>query len=110
MSDFINKDKDNGQESEPVNQTKKYFLIALGCCVLGAILLGLSFIPFKVNAGQYFIFASMIVELAAITFLNVQKKYGYFTACKAVRVISYAVMLVGAGIIGYVAAFKLANS
>lgn len=66
------------------------FYVAIGCFVLGCILFALSFVIR--GAGVYMLIASMISELAAVSFLNGQKKYGVNTACKVIRILSYVVM------------------
>lgn len=75
--------------------------MAVICFALGVLSFGLSFTAL----GVYALFASMILELAAISFLNGQKRYNYFFACKVLRVASYVVMLLGVamvlGLIGY---------
>ncbi len=80
-----------GDKPEEGVKTNLYLFIALGCFIVGAILFGLSF-AIK-GAGTYMLFGSMITELAAVTFLNVQKRHGYTVWCKVLRIASYAVML-----------------
>jgi hypothetical protein len=101
-----NKQDKNVQNNQPPqdeqqSNTKKYFWIAVVCFALGILFFGLSF----TILGTYALFGSMILELAAISFLNGQKRYNYFLACKILRIASYAVMLVGVamvlGLIGY---------
>jgi hypothetical protein len=95
--DFITSGQttENGDSQNNQPQDKKYFWISLVCFALGCVFLGLSFTVL----GAYATFTSMIFELCAITFLNVQKKYGYFTACKVLRIASYVIMLLGVAII-----------
>jgi hypothetical protein len=88
---------DNGQES-----SKTYFWIAVASFVSGGVFLGLSFTVM----GVYSLFASMIIELAAVSFLNAQKKRNYFFICKVIRVLSYAVMLVAFGLVVGLIAYK----
>jgi hypothetical protein len=100
----MNNNKDN-KPNEPTEQsdTKKYFWVAVVCFALGALFLGLSF----TILGVYATFASMILELASVSFLNAQKKYNYFTACKVLRVVSYVVMGAGLAIVLGLIGFKL---
>lgn len=78
---------------EEKSQSKTDFWVAVGACAAGAVMLGLAFIP---AIGQYGIIASLICQLIAMTFLNLQKKNCiYFKACKVVRVISYVIFAVG---------------
>jgi hypothetical protein len=92
--DFITSgDRNENDDNQP--QDKKYFWIALLCFALGCVCFGLTFTVLS----TYATFASMILQLCAITFLNVQKKHCYFTACKILRIASYAVMLLGVAVI-----------
>ena len=78
------------------NGGKKSFVclyVAIGCFALGCVLLALSF--FIKGAGVYLIISSLISELASVSFLNGQKKHGVNTACKVIRILSYAVMVIG---------------
>ena len=91
--DYLNNDKDKQtQETEQNPQEKNFlfFYIAIGCFAVGAVLFGLAF-AIK-NAGPYMLFASMISELACVTFLNAQKKKYHFVWVKVLRVLSYVVM------------------
>lgn len=105
MSDFLDKDKQHGQQPQddlPQSDTKKYFWVSVGAFVIGAVLFGLTFVP---AVGQYGVISSMVCQLIAITFLNVQKKYNYFTLCKVLRVLSYAVLIAGALVLSGAAIF-----
>ena len=91
--DYLNNDKDNKtQETEQTPQEKNFlfFYIAIGCFAVGCLLFGLAF-AIK-NAGTYMLFASMISQLACVTFLNAQKKKYHFLWVKILRVASYVVM------------------
>lgn len=83
----------NGENDAP--QNKNNFWIAVVCCALGGLFFGLSFTVM----GVYALFSSMILELAAVSFLNAQKRHGYFLACKILRVVSYVIMAVGVGFV-----------
>jgi hypothetical protein len=101
MSDFINK-LDN-QNNQPDDGNKTCFWIALGCCIAGAVLFGITFIFTNI----YTLIASMILELAGVSFLNGQKRHCYFTACKILRVICYVIMLAGVAVMLGLAAYKM---
>jgi hypothetical protein len=103
MSDFINKQDNQNNNNQPDDGKKLYFWIALGCCIAGAVLFGITFI-FK---NIYTIIASMILELAGVSFLNGQKRHCYFTFCKVLRVICYVIMLAGVALMLGFTAFKL---
>ncbi len=97
----MNKDDLNDNENLPVPTGYKKWLclyIAIGCFAAGVILfalaIGLTLGGIK-NVGVYLIIASMMCELAAISFLNAQKRYATNKACTVIRVLSYAVMLAG---------------
>jgi hypothetical protein len=93
-------DKNNNKNANNINQqqeiedeNKVCFWVSVGLFAVGLILFVVSL--FVTVIGFYGILASMIAQLAAITFLNVQKKHGYFFACKVIRVLSYIVMIAG---------------
>lgn len=94
--DFLNGNKDGRnapaeqEEQTPQEKNFLYFYISIGCFAVGALLFGLAF-AIK-NAGTYMLFASMISELASVTFLNAQKKKYDFVWIKVVRVASYVIM------------------
>lgn len=95
MGDFLNKDDKNKARNEVNEQTPQeknyiFFFIAIGCFAVGALLFGLAF-AIK-NAGTYMLFASMISELASVTFLNAQKKKYDFKWILIVRIASYVIM------------------
>lgn len=95
MGDFLNKDDKNKPRNEINEQTPQeknyiFFFIAIGCFAVGALLFGLAF-AIK-NAGTYMLFASMISELASVTFLNAQKKKYDFKWILIVRIASYVIM------------------
>jgi hypothetical protein len=94
--------QDNQQPTEQ-DDLKQHFWIALVCFILGAVALGLSFTVL----GVYSLFASMILELCSVTFLNVQKKHNYFFFCKVLRVASYVVMLAAIGMVLGLIAYKV---
>lgn len=85
------------EEQTPQEKNYLFFYIAIGCFAVGALLLGLAF-AIK-NAGTYMLFASMISELAAVTFLNAQKKKYNFKWIMVLRVASYAVMVAAIAIV-----------
>lgn len=89
----------NSSQTEQQNGKPDFLFmyIAIGCMLAGIVLFALSF--FITGAGVYLIIASMISELASVSFLNAQKRKAYSTACKVVRVISYAVMLACVGVV-----------
>jgi len=109
MGDFLNKDDKNkprNEEKEQTPQEKNYifFFIAIGCFAVGALLFGLAF-AIK-NAGTYMLFASMISELASVTFLNAQKKKYDFKWILIVRIASYVIM--GAALVIVIFGFSIA--
>jgi hypothetical protein len=84
-------------EGNQADCNKNCFWASVALFAAGLILLVVSI--FVTALGFYGIFASMILELASLTFLNSQKKHGYFLACKIFRVLSYIVMLSGIAVI-----------
>lgn len=109
--DFIN-NGNNGKNAQPQPQEEQtpqeknylFFFISAGCFAVGALLLGLAF-AIK-NAGTYLLYASMICELASVTFLNAQKRKYNFKWILALRVASYVIM--GAGLVIVILGISLA--
>lgn len=91
------------------NGGKKSYLfmfIAMGCFFAGCILFALAFVIKGV--GNYMLIASMICELASVSFLNAQKRHVETAACKVLRILSYIVM--GAGIIVVIIGMSVVNA
>ena len=95
--DFLNngnKSRKNAptEQNEQTPQEKSYlfFYISLGCLAVGALLFGLAF-AIK-GAGTYLLIASMVSELASVTFLNAQKRRYVFKWIMVARIASYIVM------------------
>ena len=92
----MNEENKNTPENAPVNTPKKrnvdlkemlYALIAIGLIVLGGVALGVSFTPL----GIYALIASMLFEIAAMTFVNLQKRKKDFKWLLYVRIAAYVV-------------------
>ncbi len=96
--DFIKGKQPQEDETQPTEvKSKLCFYIALGCFIVGCVLFGVSFAAH--GAGVYLILASMILELASVSFLNGQKKHGYFKLCTVLRIVSYVVMIAGLAVV-----------
>lgn len=112
MSD--NKDnKDKNTDLQPQTddqpQGKKAFLclyIAIGCLAAGCILFALSFVI--KGFGVHMLIASMIAELAAVSFLNGQKKRTPVKVGFALTIISY--VIIAAALIVFVVGIGIANT
>lgn len=99
MNDKKEKMDENETETQPEPQNyKTHFYIALGAFIASAVLLILAIVfTFAVKNGTafYFLIASMIASLAAVSFLNAMKQRGGDGKLRTVFVIlSYAVMIV----------------
>lgn len=92
MNDENSEKKEDGDGTKDGEKeiNKTCFFIAIGCFVVACVLFALSF-TIK-NAGVYTLFGSLLSSLAALSFLNGQKKRGYFSACKILRILCYAIM------------------
>lgn len=98
--DLNKKDLQNTDGKPDGEEDKKnaaiYFFIALGCFAVGCVLFALAMVfTFAVKNGTayYFIIATMISELAAVSFLNAQKKKGGDGKLRfAFVILSYIVM------------------
>ncbi|MGN1103423.1 MAG: hypothetical protein ACI4QI_00975 [Candidatus Coproplasma sp.] len=100
----LNKDEELSEE-EKKKQYMPHFYISLGCFSVGCVLLILSIVftfVVKNGIGVYFLIASMIAELASVSFLNAMKQKGGEGKLRSVFVIlSYVVM--GAALIIFIA-------
>ena len=91
--------KDNKNTEETTEEGAKSFTllyIAIGCFAAACILFALSLILPLVNvagAGVYMLIASMITSLAAVSFINGQKRRATNKLCKIIQILSYAVMI-----------------
>lgn len=95
-------DKNLSQENEELTEEDKrrqympHFYISLGCFAVGCVLFILSIVfTFVVKNGIaiYFLIASMIAELASVSFLNAMKQRGGEGKLRTIFVIlSYVVM------------------
>ena len=68
---------------------KTYFFIAVGAVALAAAALGLSFVP---ALGVYSLIASVLFELAALSFLATQKKKNNFKGLFYATVATYVLL------------------
>ncbi|MBD5632771.1 MAG: hypothetical protein HDP34_06025 [Clostridia bacterium] len=67
---------------------KIFFYLGITACALGAVSFGLSFTVLKI----YALIGSVVLEIAALSFLATQKKKNNFKAVFYVKVISYALL------------------
>ena len=98
------KQTETTETEEPADEGKKSFLnlyIAIGGFAVGCILfiLSLTAAP-KIggSAGVYFLIASMISELASVSFLNAQKRKAETKLRLIFTILSYVVMAAALGI------------
>lgn len=76
-------------ENNQENSTRSAFFIGLGALIAAVIAFGLAFLP---PLGVYSLIASVLLELASLSFLNAQKKRNFFKAVKYVTVFAYAML------------------
>ena len=82
----MDEENKNEQKYEPQKyEGKTYAFIAIGLEVAGAVALGLSFTVL----GIYALIASMLFEIAAMTFINVQKKQNDLKWLLYVKIVAY---------------------
>ena len=82
----MDEENKNGQNQEPEKQKNLLNLyIAIGLILGGAVALGVSF----TKLGIYALIASMIFQIAAMTFLNLQKKKNDFKWLLYIKIVSY---------------------
>lgn len=103
MNDKYNDKKQKTTDENQPESGKKFsqlFYIAIGCFAVGVILFILAIVltlTVKNGIGIYFLVASMIAELASVSFLNGHKqKYGQTKLLFIFKILSYVVM--GAGL------------
>jgi len=89
-----NEEEKDENKKEPISFT--YLYAAIGCFALSVVLFALAIgLSIVINGvGVYLLIASLISELASLTFLNVQKKHGQNNACKVFTVLGYALMII----------------
>ena len=99
------KENKNEQPKEltPEDEKKRiiYTYVAIGCLAVGVVLLalavGLSYVVYGI--GVYLLIASIVSEIAAVSFINSVEKLGKSKLTLALKIISYAVMVAGFAII-----------
>ena len=75
-------------ENTPPYTGKTYAYIAVGLCVAAALFFGLTFTPL----GIYSLIASVVLSIASLSFLNVQKRKNNFKNLIIFRITAYAVL------------------
>ena len=86
----MDEENKNGQNQEPVKYTGKLFAwIATGLCAAGAVAFGLAFTAL----GIYALISSLIFQIAALTFVNLQKKKNDLKWLLYVRIAAYALFV-----------------
>lgn len=81
----------NLTEESPQKPTLICFYIALGALVAAAAAFGCAFIP---RAGVYMLIVSILLELAALSFLSAQKKKYNFKGVRIATVAAYVLLAV----------------
>ena len=82
----MNEENKNTQNNGPENNNEKLFaFVAIGLTVAGAVAFGLSFTVL----GIYALIASLLLEIGAMTFVNVQKKKKDFKWLLYVKIAAY---------------------
>ena len=82
----MNEDNKNGQNNGPGNNGGNiYAYVAIGLIVGGAVALGLSF----TKLGIYSLIASLLLEMGAMSFINVQKKKNNLKWLFYIRIAAY---------------------
>lgn len=82
------KEKNNPPEQQPPYHKKTYFYIALVAIAAGAVAFGLAF----AKPGIYALMASVLLSLAALSFLNTQKKRNNFKGVFYATVAAYILL------------------
>lgn len=81
------------EENEVKSTTRSFFYIAIGLLALAVIAFALTFIfsliPATFGVGVYMLITSLILELAALSFLTTQKKKNNFKAVFYLKIVTY---------------------
>ena len=85
--DEENKNGNSGGPENGGNKTNAY--IAIGLAVAGAVALGVSF----AGLGIYALIASMLFEIASMTFINLQKRKQDFKWLLYIKIATYAIFI-----------------
>lgn len=80
-----NENKNENENREEKYEKKTYAYIAIGLISAGAVALGVSFTVL----GIYALIASMLFEIAAMTFVNLQKKKNDFKWLLYIKIAAY---------------------
>ena len=84
-------DKNTEQQSDEDAKNFTLLYVAIGCFAVSCITFALAFLI--KYAGVYMLIASLLCSLAAVSFLNGQKRKAYNTLCKVLRILSYVIMV-----------------
>lgn len=76
-------------------KTRTRFYAAVAALTLSAVSLGLAFLP---NYGVYFLIASIMIEISALSFLSSQKKINDFNGVKVVQIIAYVLLFLSSAL------------
>ena len=87
------KDEQN-QTPEPPYTGRLFAYIAIGLIVAGAVSLGLIFTVL----GIYALIASILFEIAALAFVNIQKRKNDFKELKIIKIIAYVALGITAAV------------
>lgn len=95
----MNKEDKNTEEEITDGEGAKsftYLYIAIGCfaaaCALFALALGLTAAHVIKDKGVYLLIASMLCALAAMSFINAQKRKAVNKLCKIMQVLNYVIL------------------
>lgn len=88
--DFLGKEQNTVQNGKDGKKNLTRFYAALLSVALAATALGLAFLP---AAGIYFLTASVILEICALSFSGSQKKIYSFAALKILRITAYILLI-----------------
>ena len=107
-TDAMNDKKDKNTEEVTENGAKSFTLlyVAIGCFAAACVLFALSFVIY--GAGVYMLIASMTCSLAAMSFINAQKRKATNRLCKIFQILSYVIMFAAVAV--FVIGASMANS
>lgn len=99
----MNNEEKNKQEPTPEDLKKRaiYTYVAIGGIAVGGVLLALAIgLSFAITGiGVYLLIASVVCEIAAVSFINSVERSGKSKVTLILKIVSYVIMIVGFAII-----------
>lgn len=92
-----NEDKNTEETKEEGVKSFTLLYVAIGCFAVACVLFALAFLI--KGAGVYMLISSTVLSLAAVSFINGQKRRAVNKLCKIFQILSYVVMIAALAVI-----------